>query len=168
MGAFYMRTFLRSFVPAFLILCLASGCGDTNNQAAINTKVAAFFGNKTTQQVLSGVMTIGLDAGVSAATQYAATGNVDSGAIVSGALNGAASVLRSLQSTPQAASPAAITAAITSGTGNSQVAASVTPSAVAAISQATAKGVAPDAANEQFAKALDAAAANPPAVLSGP
>jgi hypothetical protein len=74
-------------------------------------------------------------------------------------IQGAAYLIRSLQSTPNAAVPAAVTAQVTTGGASPQLAETV----ASAILVAVHNGKTPDAANEVIAKALDKAAAKPAA-----
>lgn len=73
----------------------------------------------------------------------------DTAAAING-IQGAAALLRSLQSTPQAASPSAVSSAVATGG-----APALAPLVANAVTQSVSAGASPDAANEVAAKILD-------------
>ena len=101
-----------------------------------------------------------LTAGLAAIDQYIATGGVDASVVAAGALNGAASQLRTLEATSDATNTAAIVSAVEDGSGDHAVSQTVAPVVSSVVKVAVSQGAAPDAAIEKAASALDQAAAN--------
>lgn len=149
-----MKKKILSILIVGAALC---GCSDTQTATA-QKNAAAFFANKTVQQVGAGVIALSLNAGVQALTQEASTGKVNGAQIASDAEYGAAALIRSLQGTASVANPTAITAAINVGSNSSSVSAVITPQVVAAVTQAVNSGVSPAVANENAAAGLEKAA----------
>lgn len=96
-----------------------------------------------------------LNAVINGALAYTSGNTI--GAAIDG-VQAASFLVRSLQSTPQAANPTAVANAVTSGGASTALAAK----AAAAVVILTQNGANPDAANEQVAKLLDAAMAETP------
>src|ERR1022692_326246 len=154
---------MKKLITPILSICACafftmgvSQCSTTGGTGTSN--IAAFFANKTVQQIGAGVLNIALSAGIQAGTQEASTGTVNGSQIASSAEYGAVALLRSLQGTPNAANPAAITTAITTGANTPATAAIVAPQIAGAVTAAVSAGMAPSAANEAAAVGLSTAA----------
>lgn len=119
---------------AISLLASLFGCATADNWAA----------NPNTSAALNAV--------INGALAY--TGGNTVGAAVDG-VQAASFLVRSLQSTPQAADPTAVASAMTSGGASTALAAK----AAAAVVILTQNGAKPDSANETVAKQLDAAMA---------